>query len=105
MQMLKSPLSAPDMQVMQNSSSTILRKDLQFGRAQRPVRLSDLIRRGIDTLTFTSICQVSCLVFLKSLIMLFTLEPTMPGSFAALLLKVIRAFGIQLGGGLAYGNA
>src|SRR5277367_5142195 len=61
--------------------------------------------KGIDSLTFTSICQVSCLVFLKSLIMLFTLEPTMPGSLAALLLKVIRAFGIQLGGGLAYGNA
>lgn len=55
--------------------------------------------------TFASICQVSCLVFLNSLIIDFTLEPTTPGSFAARTLNVARASGIHVGGGLLYGNA
>lgn len=56
-------------------------------------------------LTFASICQVSCLVFLNSLMMDLTLDPTIPGSPAARTLRVVRASGIQVGGGLLYGNA
>lgn len=55
--------------------------------------------------TLASICQVSCLVFLKSLMMLLTAFPTVAGSLAALLLKVTRTSGIHAGGGLEYGKA
>lgn len=58
---------------------------------------------GVNALM--SICHVSCLVFLKSLIMDLTLDPTVPGSFAALVLRVTSTSGIHGGGGEEYGKA
>lgn len=56
-------------------------------------------------LTLTSTCHVSCLVFLKSANMLFTLFPTIPASLAALRARVASTAGSQAGGGLKYGKA
>src|ERR1700761_2758260 len=56
-------------------------------------------------LTFTSICQVSCLVFLKSLRTVFTLLPTMPRSLAARPASVASTSGSHSGGGEVYGKA